>query len=72
MSSAALRFSAERPLANGLVMEIVIDWPTLLDGRIPLQMIPSVLVVRTHGTDTLVKIERYVFKTRKPRPSDVQ
>jgi hypothetical protein len=67
LSSAALRFAAERPLATGLCMEIVVDWPTLLDGRIPLQLIASGLVVRTHGTDTVVKIERYVFKTRKTR-----
>jgi c-di-GMP-binding flagellar brake protein YcgR len=67
VSSAALRFAAERPLGNGLGMEIVVDWPTLLDGRVPLQLIATGLVVRTHGTDTVVKIERYVFKTRKAR-----
>jgi len=67
VSSAALRFTAERPLANGLGMEIVVDWPTLLDGRVPLQLIATGLVIRTHGTDTVVKIERYVFKTRKTR-----
>jgi hypothetical protein len=67
VSSAALRFAAERPLANGLGMEIVIDWPTLLDGRVPLQLIATGLIVRTHGADTVVKIERYVFRTRKAR-----
>jgi hypothetical protein len=45
-------------------MEIVLDWPTLLDGRRPLQLIANRLVIRTHGSDTVVKIERYVFKTR--------
>jgi hypothetical protein len=67
VSSAALRFAAERPLANGLGMEIVVDWPTLLDGRVPLKLIATGLVIRTHGTETVVKIERYVFKTRKTR-----
>ena len=59
LSSAALRFAAERPLATGLCMEIVVAWPTLLEGRIPLQLIASGLVVRTQGTDTVVTIERY-------------
>ena len=67
VSSAALRFAAERPLGNGVGMEIVVDWPTLLDGRVPLQLIATGLVVRTDGTETVVKIERYVFKTRKAR-----
>ena len=67
VSSAALRFTAERPLANGLGMEIVIDWPTMLDGRVPLQLIATGIIVRTHGADTVVKIERYLFKTRKAR-----
>jgi hypothetical protein len=72
VSSAALRFAADRPLAPGLGMEIVLDWPTLLDGRIPLQLIANGLAIRTQGSETVVKIERYVFKTRKTRPSDMQ
>jgi hypothetical protein len=67
VSSAAIRFAAERPLANGLGMEIVVEWPTLLDGRVPLQLIATGLVIRTQGAETVVKIERYVFKTRKAR-----
>jgi len=67
VSSAAIRFAAERPLANGLGMEIVVEWPTLLDGRVPLQLIATGLVIRTHGREVVVKIERYVFKTRKAR-----
>jgi hypothetical protein len=72
LSSMALRFRAERPLAAGVPMEIVVDWPTLLDGRIPLQWIATGLVIRTLGTDTVVKIEHYMFKTRKKRLNDVQ
>jgi hypothetical protein len=72
VSSAALRFAAERQLAAGQGIEIVVNWPTLLDGRIPLQLIATGLVIRTHGTDTVVKFDHYVFKTRKTRPSEWQ
>ena len=68
VSSAALRFAAERPLTAGGWMEIVVEWPTLLDGRIPLQLIATGVVVRTRGTETVVKIEHYMFKTRKKTP----
>ena len=29
----------------------------------------GLLVIRTHGTEAVVKIEHYAFKTRKTRPS---
>jgi hypothetical protein len=71
VSSAAIRFVAEHPFPTGMYMELFVDWPTLLDGRVPLQLIATGLVIRTNGTDTVVKIERYLFKTRKTRPTDV-
>src|SRR5215204_2761749 len=49
LSSSGLRFLAERPLAPGLQVDVVINWPALLDGRIPLQLITTGVVVRTSG-----------------------
>ena len=68
VSSVGVRFAAERPLAPGLSVELAVDWPTLLDGRVPLQLIADGSVLRVDGYDAVVKVERHVFKTRKAAP----
>lgn len=65
MSSSGIRFLAEQPLERGFYIEVVINWPALLEGRVPLQLVASGVVVRTNGTETALRLERHVFKTRK-------
>ena len=65
LSSSSVRFTAAEPLVLGTRVEIAINWPTLLNGRIALQLIASGSVVRSSGKDTAVQIERHAFKTRR-------
>lgn len=65
ISSSALRFTAVEPLAPGMRVEVAINWPTLLNGCIPLQLIGSGSVVRTCGKETVVTLQDHSFKTRR-------
>ena len=65
MSSSGLRFTADRPLLAGLRLDVSIDWPALLEGGIPLQLIATGVVVWTRGTETALRIQRHEFRTRR-------
>jgi hypothetical protein len=65
-----VRFAGEIPLEVGLTVEFVIGWPALLDGYIRLQLRGIGTVVRTNGNETVVKIEKHVFKTRRVPASE--
>jgi hypothetical protein len=64
LSSSGLRFMAARPLPIGLHLQVNINWPVRLDGRIPLQLIANGTVVRSFGRETAIKLQSYEFKTR--------
>jgi hypothetical protein len=64
LSSSGLRFTSDRPLTNGLRLDISIDWPVPLDGGVGLQLIMSGVVVRTNGTETVMAVRRHQFRTR--------
>jgi hypothetical protein len=48
---------------NALV-EMLLDWPCLLDGRIPLQLFAAGRVIRRGTSDFVATIERYEFRTK--------
>jgi hypothetical protein len=64
LSSSGLSFTADKPLRTGQKLDVSIDWPVLLDGRVQLQLIMSGVVVRTSGTTTALQIQRHEFRTR--------
>ena len=64
LSSSGLPFAAQGPLEPGLKLDVVIDWPVLLDGRVQLQLIVTGRVVWSSGTETAMQIERHDFRTR--------
>lgn len=65
LSSAGLKFTADRPLLKGQKLDVFVDWPVLLDGGVQLQLIMSGMVVRTYGTTTALEIHRHEFRTRR-------
>ena len=67
VSSAGLRFMTDRLLPPGLYVELFMDWPVLLDGRVEVQLVMSGNVVRSNGTETAVQIYRHNFTTRGTR-----
>ena len=64
LSSSGLRFASLQPLPVGLRLQVAIDWPVRLDGRIALQLIATGSVVRSSGAEAAVKLEWHTFKTR--------
>jgi len=64
LSSSGLRFVARGPLEPGVKLDVAIDWPILLDGRVQLQLIVTGTVVWSSDTETAMRIDRHVFRTR--------
>jgi hypothetical protein len=63
LSSSGMRFVAQSPLEPGLKLDVAIDWPVLLDGGVPLQLIAKGMVVWSKGTETAMQIERHELRT---------
>jgi hypothetical protein len=64
LSSSGLRFAAQGPLEPGLKLDVAVNWPVLLDGRVQLQLIVTGVVVWSSGTETALRIQRHDFRTR--------
>jgi hypothetical protein len=64
LSSSGLRFTAQRPLEPGLRLDLAINWPVLLDGRVQLRLIATGVVVWSNETETALRIQHCGFRTR--------
>jgi hypothetical protein len=49
----------------GSRLQLTVDWPFLLYGTTPLQLIVSCRVTRCLGEEFAVKLDQYQFRTRK-------
>jgi hypothetical protein len=67
LSSSGLRFVAQSPLEPGQILDVAIDWPVLLDGGVPLQLIAAGVVVWNKGTETAMRIQRHELRTGRVR-----
>jgi hypothetical protein len=56
---------SEHELSVGALVEISIEWPSLLDGRVPLQLLAVGRVVRHRASNFAAAFERYQFRTMK-------
>jgi len=69
MSSSGLLLVTDRILSPGRKVQVLIDWPVKLDGRVRLRLVVFGAVVRV-GTEgalqAAVRIERYEFRTISP------
>ena len=64
VSSSGLRFTAQAPVERGLKLDVAINWPVLLDGRIQLQLTVSGVVIRSSGNEVSMRIQKHDFRTR--------
>jgi hypothetical protein len=69
VSSSGLSFTADTPLPVGQKLDASIAWPVLFDGGLQLQIVASGVVVRSVGTITALRVQRYDFRTRRMRPT---
>jgi hypothetical protein len=67
ISSGGVLVTYQHEISAGTPLELNIDWPTRLDGRIPLQLVATGTVVRCELFGFAVGLERYHFRiTRNP------
>jgi hypothetical protein len=66
MSSCGLLIASEQVQPHtGSRLQVTVDWPFLLHGTTPLQLIVSCQVTRCYREQFAVKLEQYQFKTKK-------
>lgn len=65
ISSTGLLIASKSPVPEGARLELTLDWPWLLDGVTPLQLVAESLVVRSNESAFAVAFERHQFRTRR-------
>ena len=68
MSSSSLLVTSQHEIPLGAQMEVVVNWPSLLESTIPLQLITSGQVIRTEPSHFVIEFARYEFRTMRTRP----
>lgn len=67
ISRSGVLVSSEHAIREGARVELNIEWPSLLDGRVPLQVVTVGRVVRCEPSSFAVVLARYQFRTTKKR-----
>lgn len=65
VSSSGALIAAEHDFDEGARLKITIEWPTLLDGITPLQLVTTARVVRHKESNFGVAFDWYQFRTMK-------
>jgi len=68
MSSSSIRVQCNHHLAIGNRAEILVDWPSLLDSRVPLQLVLVGEVVRAEPTAFALRYFQHQFRTARSKP----
>ena len=71
ISSAGLLIASPQCVREGLRLRLNVDWPWLLDGMTPLQLVAESRVVRANASQFAVELERYQFRTSKRESAPV-
>ena len=65
LSSRGILVASEREVTEGALVEMRIEWPSLLHGRVPLQLVVVGRVLRRDASQFAATFERYQFRTMK-------
>lgn len=66
MSSCGLLIASDHAQVHaGARLQLMVDWPFLLHGSTPLQLVASCRVTRCQPEEFAVKLEQYLFHTKK-------
>ena len=65
VSSSGALIAAEHDLYEGARLKITMEWPTLLNGTTPLQLVTTAKVVRRQESTLGVEFDWYQFRTMK-------
>ena len=64
LSSTDIVFEADQPLRSGVQFKISIDWPVLLESRIPLQLVLQSVIIRSERQFVMGRVSKYEFRTQ--------
>ena len=64
VGSGGVAFTTEHHLPINEPVEVSINWPARLNGVCALKLVVTGRVLRSHEERAVLKIERYVFRTR--------
>jgi hypothetical protein len=65
LGSGGVLVATTHPIMAGALVEMSFEWPWLLDGKVPLQMIAAGRVLRRATAHFAATFERYEFHTMK-------
>ena len=66
MSSCGLLIASEEAVVPaGARLQLTVDWPFLLHGITPLQLIVACRVTRCQPEEFAVQLDQYLFRTKK-------
>ena len=68
LSSSGLLLASEEGVQPGARLKVTIEWPSLLNGKTPLQLVTVGRVVRQGRSNFAVAFEHYQFKTMSRKP----
>jgi PilZ domain-containing protein len=69
MSSGGVLVHSHHQIMQGAIVEVSIEWPSLLDGRIPLQLVATGRVLRSGLSHFAASFDKHEFRTLKRLPS---
>ena len=67
MNRGGVLVSSQHQLDVGQRIELSIEWPSLLYGRVPLRFVTVGTVVRGDASNFAVALARYQFRTAKKK-----
>jgi hypothetical protein len=56
-------FTADQTLTHGTRVEVEVDWPVKLDGKVPLKLVIQGSVVRLEKRSVALAFSRHRFRT---------
>jgi hypothetical protein len=65
VSSSGLLIASDQPVRRGEMLRMCLDWPFLLDGTTPIQLVADACVVRTYQSGFAAALVRHQFRTAK-------
>lgn len=68
MSSSGLLVTCQHHVPTGSQIEVLMEWPSLLDSTVPLQLVTSGRVVRSEHSSFVIEFARYQFRTMRSKP----
>jgi PilZ domain-containing protein len=63
MSSSGILIVAENTVKDGSRLKVTLEWPSLLNGITPLQLVTIGRVVRRGASSLAISVEQYQFRT---------